>query len=89
MMQAAESVSAVCFATARELRSRRLSFRTLRPCEGTASVRFRPWRHADAVGIPIVVDRLSRLADAQGERFRPAPSLKDMVRDQVRFYPKG
>jgi 3-hydroxyacyl-CoA dehydrogenase/enoyl-CoA hydratase/3-hydroxybutyryl-CoA epimerase len=46
-------------------------------------------RHADAVGIPIVVDRLSRLADAQGERFRPAPSLQDMVRDQVRFYPEG
>jgi 3-hydroxyacyl-CoA dehydrogenase/enoyl-CoA hydratase/3-hydroxybutyryl-CoA epimerase len=29
-------------------------------------------RHADAVGVPIVADRLGRLAEAQGERFRPA-----------------
>jgi 3-hydroxyacyl-CoA dehydrogenase/enoyl-CoA hydratase/3-hydroxybutyryl-CoA epimerase len=46
-------------------------------------------RHADAVGIPIVVDRLSRLADSQGERFRPAPALEGMVRDQQRFYAEG
>jgi 3-hydroxyacyl-CoA dehydrogenase/enoyl-CoA hydratase/3-hydroxybutyryl-CoA epimerase len=46
-------------------------------------------RHADAVGIPIVVDRLSRLADAQGERFRPCAALEDMVREQRRFYPEG
>jgi 3-hydroxyacyl-CoA dehydrogenase/enoyl-CoA hydratase/3-hydroxybutyryl-CoA epimerase len=43
-------------------------------------------RHADAVGIPIVVDRLSRLADAHGERFRPAGLLNQMVREQRRFY---
>jgi 3-hydroxyacyl-CoA dehydrogenase/enoyl-CoA hydratase/3-hydroxybutyryl-CoA epimerase len=43
-------------------------------------------RHADSVGIPIVVDRLSRLADAQGERFRPAGLLQGMVREQRRFY---
>ena len=43
-------------------------------------------RHADAVGIPIVADRLSRLADAHGERFRPAASLQEMVRGQTRFY---
>jgi 3-hydroxyacyl-CoA dehydrogenase/enoyl-CoA hydratase/3-hydroxybutyryl-CoA epimerase len=46
-------------------------------------------RHADAVGIPVVVDRLSRLAEAHGERFRPAESLQTMVRDQRRFYPHG
>jgi len=45
-------------------------------------------RHADAVGIPIVVDRLSRLADSQGERFRPAAALQEMVRGQRRFYPE-
>jgi 3-hydroxyacyl-CoA dehydrogenase/enoyl-CoA hydratase/3-hydroxybutyryl-CoA epimerase len=44
-------------------------------------------RHADTIGIPIVVDRLSRLADAHGDRFRPAESLSEMVRDQRRFYP--
>jgi 3-hydroxyacyl-CoA dehydrogenase/enoyl-CoA hydratase/3-hydroxybutyryl-CoA epimerase len=43
-------------------------------------------RHADEVGIPIVVDRLSRLADAHGERFRPAEMLGRMVREQRRFY---
>lgn len=43
-------------------------------------------RHADAVGIPIVVDRLRRLADAHGERFRPAGLLQEMVREQRRFY---
>jgi hypothetical protein len=36
-----------------------------------------------------MVDRLSRLADAHGERFRPAESLQKMVRDQRRFYPEG
>jgi 3-hydroxyacyl-CoA dehydrogenase/enoyl-CoA hydratase/3-hydroxybutyryl-CoA epimerase len=43
-------------------------------------------RHADEVGIPIVVDRLQRLADAHGERFRPAESLRGMVPRQARFY---
>jgi 3-hydroxyacyl-CoA dehydrogenase/enoyl-CoA hydratase/3-hydroxybutyryl-CoA epimerase len=43
-------------------------------------------RHADAIGIPIVADRLSRLADAHGERFRPAGLLQEMVREQRRFY---
>ena len=43
-------------------------------------------RHADAVGIPIVADRLARLADAHGERFRPAALFSQMVREQRRFY---
>ncbi len=43
-------------------------------------------RHADSLGIPIVTDRLSRLADSQGERFRPAGMLGEMVRGQRRFY---
>jgi len=46
-------------------------------------------RHADALGIPVVVDRLSRLADSQGERFRPAALLQGMVREQRRFYSVG
>jgi 3-hydroxyacyl-CoA dehydrogenase/enoyl-CoA hydratase/3-hydroxybutyryl-CoA epimerase len=43
-------------------------------------------RHADAVGVPIIADRLARLADAHGERFRPAPRFAQMVREQRRFY---
>jgi 3-hydroxyacyl-CoA dehydrogenase/enoyl-CoA hydratase/3-hydroxybutyryl-CoA epimerase len=46
-------------------------------------------RHADAVGIPIVTDRISRLADAQGERFRPATLLDVMVRERRSFYSEG
>lgn len=43
-------------------------------------------RYADETGIALVVDRLSRLADAQGERFRPAGLLREMAREQRRFY---
>jgi len=43
-------------------------------------------RYADSVGIPIVTDRLSRMADAHGERFRAAEILQQMVREQRRFY---
>jgi 3-hydroxyacyl-CoA dehydrogenase/enoyl-CoA hydratase/3-hydroxybutyryl-CoA epimerase len=44
-------------------------------------------RYADEVGIAVLVDRLSRLADAHGERFRPAGSLRDRARNQRPFYP--
>lgn len=44
-------------------------------------------RYADSVGPAVLVDRLSRLADAHGERFRPAGMLRDMVREERRFYP--
>jgi 3-hydroxyacyl-CoA dehydrogenase/enoyl-CoA hydratase/3-hydroxybutyryl-CoA epimerase len=43
-------------------------------------------RYADSIGIPIVADRLARLSDAHGERFRPAAMLSRMVREQRRFY---
>lgn len=43
-------------------------------------------RHADAVGVPIIADRLARLADAHGVRFRPAEILQRMVREQRRFH---
>ena len=43
-------------------------------------------RYADSIGPAILVDRLSRLADAHGERFRPAGLLRDMVREERRFY---
>ncbi len=45
-------------------------------------------RHADDLGIAVLTDRLSRLADAQGERFRPAGLLREMVREQRKFYPR-
>ena len=44
-------------------------------------------RYADTLGIPVLTDRLSRLADAHGERFRPAQMLREMVREERRFYP--
>jgi 3-hydroxyacyl-CoA dehydrogenase/enoyl-CoA hydratase/3-hydroxybutyryl-CoA epimerase len=43
-------------------------------------------RYADEIGIPIVADRLSRLAEAHGGRFRPAGLLQEMVREQRRFH---
>ena len=54
---------------------------------GFPAFRGRLLRHADDLGIAVVVDRLSRLADAQGERFRPARILREMVREQRKFYP--
>ena len=43
-------------------------------------------RHADVVGISAVVDRLSRLAEAQGTRFRPTERLQRMARDGATFH---
>lgn len=56
---------------------------------GTGFPPFRggPLRYADEMGIAVLHDRLSRLADAHGERFRPAAVLRDMVRDGRRFHP--
>ena len=46
-------------------------------------------RYADSIGIPIVADRLSRLAESQGPWFQPAGLLQTMVREQRRFYDGG
>jgi 3-hydroxyacyl-CoA dehydrogenase/enoyl-CoA hydratase/3-hydroxybutyryl-CoA epimerase len=43
-------------------------------------------RYADEIGVPVVADRLSRLADAHGGRFRPAGLFGEMVREQRHFY---
>ncbi len=43
-------------------------------------------RYADCIGIAVTVDRLARLADGHGERFRPAGLLREMVTRQRRFY---
>lgn len=42
--------------------------------------------HADRVGVPVVADRLNRLAEAHGERYRPADLLRRMVREERRFH---
>ena len=68
-------------------------------CRGAAEVDlamvlgagFPPFRggllhHADEVGVAVVVDRLARLADAHGERFRPATLLRRMVREERQFF---
>ncbi|MBD3867877.1 MAG: enoyl-CoA hydratase/isomerase family protein [Acidobacteria bacterium] len=46
-------------------------------------------RYADSNGIAVTVDRLARLADAHGERFRPAGLLREMVMRQKLFYGDG
>jgi len=46
-------------------------------------------RYADELGIPVVADRLNRLADAHGDRFRAAGLLRTMVRAERRFYEDG
>jgi 3-hydroxyacyl-CoA dehydrogenase len=46
-------------------------------------------RYADYSGIAVTVDRLARLADAHGERFRPAGLLREMVTRQRLFYGEG
>jgi 3-hydroxyacyl-CoA dehydrogenase/enoyl-CoA hydratase/3-hydroxybutyryl-CoA epimerase len=43
-------------------------------------------RHADALGLPVVVQGLSHLADRHGARFQPARSLMDMARGARRFF---
>jgi 3-hydroxyacyl-CoA dehydrogenase/enoyl-CoA hydratase/3-hydroxybutyryl-CoA epimerase len=43
-------------------------------------------RTADAIGLPALLDRLSRLADGHGERFRPAGLLAEMSHAQQLFY---
>jgi 3-hydroxyacyl-CoA dehydrogenase/enoyl-CoA hydratase/3-hydroxybutyryl-CoA epimerase len=54
---------------------------------GFPAFRGGPLRYADAVGIAVLADRLSRLADGQGERFRPSGLLRDMVREERAFHP--
>ena len=43
-------------------------------------------RYADSIGVPVIADRLDRLAQAHGERFRPAQLFGQLVREQRRFY---
>jgi len=41
---------------------------------------------ADSEGLENIVQRLEALADQYGERFEPAGSLLEMVRNGERFY---
>ena len=43
---------------------------------GFPAFRGGPLRYADTLGMPAVLDRLERLADALGERFRPVEILR-------------
>ncbi len=45
-----------------------------------------PFRYADSVGIPKVVDQLKEFSDLYGERFSPCPLLVDMAKDNKIFY---
>ncbi len=46
-------------------------------------------RYVDSIGIAVTVDRLNRLADAHGERFRPVGLLGEMATRGQRFYGGG
>jgi len=43
-------------------------------------------RHADAVGLPRVVEKLEALRDEHGPRFEPAPLLRERARTGLGFY---
>ena len=45
-----------------------------------------PLRHADTLGITVVVDQLKRLADSVGPRFAPAPLLVRMREKSLTFH---
>jgi len=45
-------------------------------------------RHADVVGLPVVVDRLRALAQVHGARFEPCPLLVKMAQDAYVFRPE-
>ena len=45
-----------------------------------------PFRHVDSVGRGKVVARMETLAEAHGERFRPAAKLAEVVENRGKFY---
>jgi 3-hydroxyacyl-CoA dehydrogenase/enoyl-CoA hydratase/3-hydroxybutyryl-CoA epimerase len=46
-----------------------------------------PFRYVDAVGASEIVRRLATYEKAHGLRFRPAPMLVQMARENTTFYP--
>lgn len=46
-----------------------------------------PFRYMDSLGIDVVVDKLERLAAERGDRYQPAPLLKQMAEQGQSFYP--
>ena len=45
-------------------------------------------RYADSVGVEQIVDKLNRLADAEGKRFTPCDRLVSMAKEKTPFYNK-
>ena len=45
-----------------------------------------PFRYMDAEGIGSIVKRMERLAEKRGDRYQPAPLLKQMAEQGKRFY---
>lgn len=45
-----------------------------------------PFRYMDAEGIGSIVKRMERLAEQRGDRYQPAPLLKQMAEQGKRFY---
>jgi 3-hydroxyacyl-CoA dehydrogenase/enoyl-CoA hydratase/3-hydroxybutyryl-CoA epimerase len=48
-----------------------------------------PLRYLDTIGAARAVETLNRLAEAHGERFAPAPSLRRMAETGGQFFPEG
>ena len=48
-----------------------------------------PFRWADAVGIDVIVQKLSSYRDKFGLRFEPAPVLVEMAKSGATFHGKG
>ncbi len=46
-----------------------------------------PFRHVDAAGADVIVDRMAELAESHGKRFTPAPLLVEMARKGTKFHP--
>ena len=47
-----------------------------------------PFRYADSLGAPRVVERLSAYQERFGPRFTPAPMLVEMARGGGKFFPE-
>jgi 3-hydroxyacyl-CoA dehydrogenase/enoyl-CoA hydratase/3-hydroxybutyryl-CoA epimerase len=56
---------------------------------GFAPFRGGPLRHADAMGLRVVVDHLDRLAEREAARFAPCQLLCRMAHNGEKFYPEG
>jgi 3-hydroxyacyl-CoA dehydrogenase/enoyl-CoA hydratase/3-hydroxybutyryl-CoA epimerase len=46
-----------------------------------------PFRYMDALGVDVVLEKLTALREIHGDRFTPAPMLVDLAAKHGAFYP--